>query len=265
MRDYTVKIIIATHKKYQMPKDDMYLPLHVGAEGKLDENGNDLDLGYTKDNSGDNISNLNSSFCELTGLYWAWKNIDADYIGLVHYRRHFSLKKKAGFENVLTYAELRPYLGKIRVFVPTKRWYVIETLKSHYDHTHYPEHLKITRDVLAEKSINDINVYDKVLKETLKIKAMEKVLSKILNENIVQNDENRVGKRISFISKDKYSMNIATDIATKSQSEESGDSILNIRLKDGNYLVALSDGMGSGREAKKSSSKALRMLENLLI
>ena len=44
MRDYTVKIIIATHKKYQMPKDDMYLPLHVGAEGKLDENGNDLDL-----------------------------------------------------------------------------------------------------------------------------------------------------------------------------------------------------------------------------
>ena len=70
MRDYTVKIIVATHKKYQMPKDDMYLPLHVGAEGKLDEDGNDLDLGYTKDNSGDNISNLNSSFCELTGLYW---------------------------------------------------------------------------------------------------------------------------------------------------------------------------------------------------
>lgn len=110
-----------------------------------------------------------------------------------------------------------------------------------------------------------IEIYLKNNEETLKIKAMEKVLSKILNENIVQNDENRVGKRISFISKDKYSMNIATDIATKSQSEESGDSILNIRLKDGNYLVALSDGMGSGREAKKSSSKALRMLENLLL
>ena len=94
MRDYTVKIIVATHKKYQMPKDDMYLPLHVGAEGKKDANGNELDLGYAKDNSGDNISNLNSSFCELTGLYWAWKNIDTDYIGLAHYRRHFSMKKK---------------------------------------------------------------------------------------------------------------------------------------------------------------------------
>lgn len=166
MRDYTVKIIIATHKKYQMPKDDMYLPLHVGAEGKLDENGNDLDLGYTKDNSGDNISNLNASFCELTGLYWAWKNIDADYIGLAHYRRHFSLKKKAGFENVLTYSELKPYLGKIKVFVPNKRKYYIETLYSHYEHTHYKEQLDETRNIILEKYPDYVSIYDKVVKRT---------------------------------------------------------------------------------------------------
>ena len=42
-------IIIATHKKYQMPADKMYLPVHVGAEGKKDSDGNDLDLGYVKD------------------------------------------------------------------------------------------------------------------------------------------------------------------------------------------------------------------------
>ena len=166
MRDYTVKIIIATHKKYQMPKDDMYLPLHVGAEGKLDENENDLDLGYTKDNSGDNISNLNASFCELTGLYWAWKNIDADYIGLAHYRRHFSLKKKAGFENVLTYSELKPYLGKIKVFVPNKRKYYIETLCSHYEHTHYKEQLDETRNIILEKYPEYVSIYDKVVKRT---------------------------------------------------------------------------------------------------
>ena len=83
-------IIIATHKKYQMPADKMYLPVHVGAEGKKDSDGNDLDLGYVKDNTGDNISLKNPSFCELTGLYWAWKNVDSDYVGLAHYRRHFS-------------------------------------------------------------------------------------------------------------------------------------------------------------------------------
>ena len=52
---------------------------------------------------------------------------------------------------------------------------------------------------------------------------------------------------------------------TKSKSEESGDSILNIRLKDGKYLIALSDGMGTGVKAKQSSEKALRMLENLIL
>ena len=51
----------------------------------------------------------------------------------------------------------------------------------------------------------------------------------------------------------------------KSKSEQSGDSMLNIRLKDGKYLIAISDGMGSGEEAKQSSSKTLRMLENLLL
>ena len=65
MDNQHIQVIVATHKKYQMPADPMYLPLHVGAEGK------DLELGYTKDNTGDHISALNASFCELTGMYWA--------------------------------------------------------------------------------------------------------------------------------------------------------------------------------------------------
>ena len=52
---------------------------------------------------------------------------------------------------------------------------------------------------------------------------------------------------------------------TKSKSDMSGDSNLNIRLKDGKYLVAISDGMGSGKKAKKSSMQTLRLLENLLL
>lgn len=149
-----------------MPNDDMYIALHVGAEGKKDATGNELDFGYIKDNIGENISSLNPSFCELTGLFWAWKNIDADYIGLAHYRRHFSIKNREGFDNILTYQELKPYLGKIRIFVPNKRKYYIETLYSHYAHTHYSNQLDETRKIISEKYPSYIASYDEVLKHT---------------------------------------------------------------------------------------------------
>lgn len=157
-----IQIIIATHKEYQMPSDSMYLPLHVGAEGKS------LDLGYTKDNTGDNISELNPSFCELTGLYWAWKNLNSAYIGLAHYRRHFSMRKKNKnpFDNVLSYEEIKPYLAKIKVFTPNKRKYYIESLYSHYSHSHYSEHLDITREIIQEKYPEYLDVFDKVMKQT---------------------------------------------------------------------------------------------------
>lgn len=166
MMKCSVKVVVATHKKYQMPEDILYLPLHVGAAGKFDDQGNPLDLGYLKDNTGDNISELNSSFCELTGLYWAWKNLDMDYIGLVHYRRHFSMKKKTGLDNVLKLSELSPYLGTIKVFVPNKRRYFIETLYSHYEHTHYAIQLDETKKIIMEKYPEYLKSYDKVLKRT---------------------------------------------------------------------------------------------------
>lgn len=87
--------------------------LLVGAEGK------EYDFGYQRDDTGDNISAKNSSFCELTGLYWAWKNVDADYIGLVHYRRHFVCRKnKDIWKCVLTYQDIEPYLKSKDIFVP---------------------------------------------------------------------------------------------------------------------------------------------------
>ena len=68
-----IKIVIAAHKPYRMPEDTMYVPLHVGAEGKKNPDGTPLDLGYQKDNEGDNIAAKNPNYCELTGIYYAWK------------------------------------------------------------------------------------------------------------------------------------------------------------------------------------------------
>lgn len=171
-----ITIIIATHKKYNMPKDKMYLPVHVGAEGK------NVDLGYTKDNSGENISDKNASYCELTGLYWAWKNLNADYLGLVHYRRHFSLSKKNKdvSENVLKYEEIQPFLNKYKVFVPKKRKYYIESLYSHYANTHYAEHLDETRRIISEICSEYLDSYDDVVNHTYGYMFNMMILSKEL-------------------------------------------------------------------------------------
>ena len=97
------------------------------------------------------------------------------------------------------------------------------------------------------------------------IEYVEKILTEVLKERIVYNQEASIGTRVNFLSDDKFVMAIGNTEITKSKSTVSGDSTLNIRLKDGKYLVALSDGMGSGNEARQSSNKALKMLENLLL
>lgn len=105
---------------------------------------------------------------------------------------------------------------------------------------------------------------DKIL-ETAKIEVIEKVATQVLKEKIVLNQEACIGKKLVFLSDDKYVMAIGTGETTKSKSELSGDAMLNVRLKDGKYLVAISDGMGTGTKARQSSTGALRMLENLLL
>ena len=94
---------------------------------------------------------------------------------------------------------------------------------------------------------------------------IEKILTEVLKEKIVLNQEASIGTRLNFLSDDKFVMAIGNSETTKTNSKTSGDSFLSIKLKDGKYLVALSDGMGSGEEARQSSNKALKMLENLLL
>ena len=161
MNKKDIALIVATHKNYWMPSDEMYVPVHVGKEGKSD-------LGYTGDNTGDNISAKNANYCELTGLYWAWKNLDADYLGLVHYRRHFTTKAARGTkeERVITEAELKTILKHTDVVLPTPRNYYIETNYSQYVHAHHAEDLDVTRKIITEKYPGYLLAYDMSMKKT---------------------------------------------------------------------------------------------------
>lgn len=68
---------------------DWEVPIQVGAEY------NDSSIADIKDNSGDNISLKNRMYCELTALYWIWRNdVSSDMIGICHYRRHFKLDEE---------------------------------------------------------------------------------------------------------------------------------------------------------------------------
>ncbi len=152
-----IQIIVATHKKYPIPSDPMYLPVQAGAATHPR-------LPYTADNTGDNISAKNASYCELTALYWAWKNLDFDYLGLCHYRRYFAWQLVGRKRSrVLTEEMARLMLCKTPVVLPRKRNYYIETGYSQYVHAHHEQDLIQTRTILKEKYPLYTPFFDKTL------------------------------------------------------------------------------------------------------
>lgn len=159
-----IKLLIACHKECEVPSDEVYLPLHVGAEGKDP-------FGFVTDNTGDNISSKNNLYCELTGLYWAWKNLDYEYLGLVHYRRYFTLKSKkyqkehGKLNSVLTGDEADNLLEKYKVIVPKKRRYYIESCYSHYAHTFDGKQFDLTREIIEEKYPAYLKDFDQFMKQ----------------------------------------------------------------------------------------------------
>lgn len=112
---------------------------------------------------------------------------------------------------------------------------------------------------------------DSKISENKDIEKIQAVLEKNLDEKLMINEVktkrlNKQGKRVfCYMSADKYLLQIGQDSKIKNGSPVSGDSILQIRLNDGKYLMAISDGMGSGPEARKSSQIAIKMLERLLM
>lgn len=129
-------------------------------------------------------------------------------------------------------------------------------------------------DINKKDNRYSIDVYlqeDSKTSENTDVDKIQKVLEKSLNEKLMRNEAktkklNKQGKRVfSYLSADKYIIQIGQATKIKNDSPVSGDSLLQIRLNDGKYLVALSDGMGTGPEARKSSQIAIKMLERLLM
>ncbi len=158
-----IKLLIATHKQYHFPNDTIYEPIHVGKS--LTHN----DFGYLGDDSGENISSKNQNFCELTALYWAWKNDyfkNVAYCGLVHYRRYF--KGALPFQKffILSEEEIEHIFRTHDIILPRKRNYYIDTIYSHYANAHYVKDLDETRKILEDKYPGYLSEFDILMKQT---------------------------------------------------------------------------------------------------
>ncbi len=171
-----IKLYVAMHKKADVPKDPLYIPIQVNAadsEAFLE----------TRDNQGDNISSLNDEFSELTALYYIYKNTSHDYTGLVHYRRYLSLKGGKDLSGALTEKEAEELLKRYKILLPKKRHYYIETIYSHYAHTFTPSHLDRTREIIKKMHPDSLSSFDEVMRSRSAYMFNMYLMRKDLHEN----------------------------------------------------------------------------------
>lgn len=135
-----VQIFVMTHKPFTSPPDTMYVPLQVGRACHEP-------LGYLGDDTGQQISDQNAYYSELTGVYWLWRNLPhIDVIGVCHYRRYFIAED----QHLYTKADIKRLLTNYDMIVTKK----LELRMPYYDGfsiTHDQKDLIATEHVVAEK------------------------------------------------------------------------------------------------------------------
>ena len=149
-------IYIATHKKFNVPNLNGYCALQVGAEGKEK-------YGYLRDNIGNHISGKNANYCELTGLYWIWKNTDDSYKGLVHYRRYFGRNNLSNkISDICSYEYLLNCLKSVDIVLPYVEYFKQNAKEEILLHCCTEDKL---RQIIETKYPDYIETYDRYFNE----------------------------------------------------------------------------------------------------
>lgn len=170
-----IKLLVCYHKKDVLLKDEILTPIHVGRDLAIERNAPDLawlQENMIGDNTGDNISSKNSFYNELTALYWAWKNYDKignpDFIGLMHYRRHFIFRKSNAVvetvngidENYFDYINYNDYTMAHLFDDCDFAAHIgrVDQIYKHYEENHHIEDLDLALEILKEKypEYNDV-------------------------------------------------------------------------------------------------------------
>lgn len=158
-----MKIFVISHKEFIMPvKNSLYCGLMVG---KKDEQGQS----YLYDSTGDHISDRNSKYNELTGVYWIWKNVQEDIVGICHYRRFFVtlsgksanllFHKRTGF---LTETDINRLLANHDMVVHNKTYFGTSNQKQFCKNLS-PLYLEAAEAVISEKYPDYLESYRTVM------------------------------------------------------------------------------------------------------
>ena len=154
------RIYTITHKPFQLHEQadqQIYLPLHVGRV--LGE-----DLGYMGDDTGDNISRKNKTYCELTGLYWIWKNVICDIVGIAHYRRFLIDGDR---NEILDRERIEEGLAEYDILLSAGCYTSEKNIMENYEKWHRIDDLAICRQVVKELFYDDLDAFDLAMNSNL--------------------------------------------------------------------------------------------------
>lgn len=157
-----IEIFVITHKNCDLKLNNSYNRLYVGRTNGPKK--------QCADNTGDNISSKNPYYCELTGLYWIYKNIRCNIVGLVHYRRFFVSKLSLFRYKILPDVKINKILRKYQIILPyiakLKDGKKVYTVYEQYCLCHHKRDLDTTREVIAEIYPDYLEAFDKVMNKT---------------------------------------------------------------------------------------------------
>lgn len=150
-------IFIITHIAFDVKYHYNYIPLQVGKKFTK------IVLPYQSDDTGKNIALKNNFYCELTGIYWVWKNFDIkDYVGFVHYRRFF--KQSLFSSKLLTEKKINKYLKNYDIIVPKKFNFPISIWDNYFKGgVGKEEDLKKLKEIINKKYNEYINSFNEVM------------------------------------------------------------------------------------------------------
>ncbi len=153
-----IKVLIGYHKKSFLINSDILFPIQLGRslqfadskDGRLSDSDIEwLNANLAGDDSGENISSKNRYYSELTGIFWAWKNLEKlgnpDYLGFMHYRRQFCFSEEK-LNEVLKKRGISPQVQGNLIFI------------NGLDELTEPEIRYLFSDEIIKNSIKDFDI-----------------------------------------------------------------------------------------------------------